>query len=207
LRFEDIAGEGDALRFKAAYHTSDVDDLINLFVVMPPGPPATCFFPPFVPCSAGTATSQNVDAKIRGGELEAEYESHRIAVNFNYSTLKGHERGTTYDLSSLTPNRLNTTFILKVPEIDISLGARLEFAGAYDKQYNPATHSPDVESRDKYSIVDLFGTWQPTESMLDGLRVDLGIENVGDAEYTRTFEGVLEPGRNFKAAISYTTGW
>jgi hemoglobin/transferrin/lactoferrin receptor protein len=39
---------------------------------------------------------------------------------------------------------------------------------------------------------------------LSGLRVDAGIDNVTDEDYERTFEGVSEPGRNAKIALSYT---
>jgi hemoglobin/transferrin/lactoferrin receptor protein len=40
--------------------------------------------------------------------------------------------------------------------------------------------------------------------VLQGLRVDLGVDNVFDAAYERIFAGVKEPGRNFKGLVSYT---
>lgn len=207
LNFYDVVGEGDNFRFKAAYHTSQVDDLINLYVIMPPGPPATCFFPPNVPCSAGTATSQNVDAHIRGVEIESGYENNRIALDLNYSTLDGHERGTIFDISSLPPSRFNATFVVKIPKVDASLGIRAETGGEVDRLYNPASHSPDTEHRDEYSVVDVFASWRPLGSALEGLRVDVGVDNVGDTAYVRTAEGVFEAGRNYKAAISFKAGW
>jgi outer membrane receptor protein involved in Fe transport len=39
---------------------------------------------------------------------------------------------------------------------------------------------------------------------LKGLRLDAGVDNVTDEDFERTFEGVSEPGRNFKFTVGYT---
>ena len=40
-----------------------------------------------------------------------------------------------------------------------------------------------------------------------GLRLDLGIDNVFDETYARTFTDSKEAGRSFKAAVSYSLKW
>ena len=42
--------------------------------------------------------------------------------------------------------------------------------------------------------------------MIEGLRLDLGVDNVFDEDYERVFAGVSEPGTNFKIAASWQFG-
>ena len=42
---------------------------------------------------------------------------------------------------------------------------------------------------------------------MKGLRIDLGADNVTDADYDVVAAGVSQPGRNFKAAISWRQGF
>ena len=105
-------------------------------------------------------------------------------------------------------DRFITSVTLKLPEVDGRIGARMEIGSDYSKNYNPTTSDPSTEVRDGYTTFDLFATWQPGDDILNGalngLRVDLGVDNVTDEDYERTFEGVSEPGRNFKTLVSYT---
>jgi hemoglobin/transferrin/lactoferrin receptor protein len=206
LSFDNILAASDLLQMKASYWEQDVDDFINLTVVAAPS--AQCFFPPYLPCNFGTATATNVDATLKGIEIGARYDSDRWRVTMGYGTTDGKERATTYDLTGLPADRFTTSVTLKLPEIDARLGARMEIGADYKKNYNPATSNPSTEVRDGYTTFDIFATWLPGDDVLNGalngLRVDAGIENVGDVDYERTFEGVSEPGRNFKTLVSYT---
>ena len=47
---------------------------------------------------------------------------------------------------------------------------------------------------------------QRSRTSHENLRFDLGIENLFEEDYERVFEGVSEPGRNFKIAASYQFG-
>lgn len=81
---------------------------------------------------------------------------------------------------------------------------RGEFAHDFRKRYNPLTSDPATEVRDGYNVFDLFATWEPSDGILNGFRIDAGVDNVADEDYERTFEGVSEPGRNFKFTAAYT---
>lgn len=204
--FDNLAVEGDVLQIKGSYWEQNVDDFINLAVAVTF--PPTCFFGPRVPCSAGTATSNNVDAELSGTEIEARYDSERWRLTVGYGTVDGKERGTSFDVPSLPADRFTTSVTLKLPEVDGRIGARMEIGSDYSKNYNPLTSDPFTEVRDGYTTFDLFATWLPSDDILNGalngLRVDLGVENVTDEDFERTFEGVSEPGRNFKTLVSYT---
>ncbi len=206
LSFDDVVAQGDVLRFKGSVWHQDVDDFINLAVAVTF--PPTCFFGPRVPCNAGTATANNVDAELDGGEIEARYDSERVRIQLGYGTVEGRERGAPFDLTALPPDRFTASFTLKLPEIDGRIGVRAEFADDFAKSYNPVTSDPAIELRDGYTAVDLFATWAPDEDVLGGalkgLRLDAGVDNVTDQDYERSFEGVSEPGRNFKFTVAYS---
>lgn len=63
---------------------------------------------------------------------------------------------------------------------------------------------PATERRDSYHVFDVYAVWQPADGMLKGVRLDLGVDNITDEDYEVVAAGVSEPGRNYKAAISYT---
>lgn len=88
---------------------------------------------------------------------------------------------------------------------------RGEFADDFAKNYNPVTSDPFTEVRVGYSVIDLYATWAPGEGVLggalQGLRIDAGVDNVTDEDYERTFQGVSEPGRNYKFTVAYSVGF
>jgi hemoglobin/transferrin/lactoferrin receptor protein len=87
---------------------------------------------------------------------------------------------------------------VKVPEIDSLIGWRSTFGLEFDKVDDRA------ENRGPYDVHDIFVAWAPRDGLLQGLRVDLGIDNLFDEDYERVFAGVKEPGRNFKGLVSYS---
>jgi hemoglobin/transferrin/lactoferrin receptor protein len=58
--------------------------------------------------------------------------------------------------------------------------------------------------RAAYEKVDVYMVWAPQDGALDGLRVDLGVDNLFDKTIETVFAGVVDPGRNFKGRISWT---
>jgi hemoglobin/transferrin/lactoferrin receptor protein len=57
--------------------------------------------------------------------------------------------------------------------------------------------------RSSYDTQSIFAFYAPTEGPLSGFRVDIGVDNVFDEAYSRTFTNANEPGRNSKARVSY----
>ncbi|MEM8785144.1 MAG: TonB-dependent receptor, partial [Pseudomonadota bacterium] len=206
--FANIFAEGDAFQAKASYYETEAEDLIDISV-LGGFPIAGCFdFNPFSPCNAGTTESRNVDnAEIDGFELEAIYESRRFRTKLSYSEIDGENADTGEDLGILTPDRLALDLRLKMYEWNAVFGTRLQFADDYEEKRFPSgsTVLTVVDERDSYAVVDLYAAWTPV--FIDGLRFDVGVDNVFDEDYERVNEGVSEPGVNGKVAVSFRTGF
>lgn len=204
LDFSDLAAAGDRFQGKISYFESDVSDLINLAVDFTYDP--TCFIgPSFFPCTAGTTNSANIDgAKLKGWETEASYETPRWYARLSASTLEGTNKATGEDIGTLTPDRLALDLGLKLTEWNTRLGTRIQAADEFERRGLSSGALTIVERRPGYVVLDLYTSWRP--DFADGLRIDAGVDNVFDHDYDRVFEGVSEPGRNFKIAVSWQFG-
>ena len=200
---------GDSLTAKGSYYSSDVTNLIDLEVAIP----FTCFltpdmlFPGAPPCGSGEAFgnfSRNVNvtnAEIEGVELEAYYDSEYFYTRANFSTIDGRDVDTNEFVGILSPSTVFIDSGVKWPAANLRLGGRVIIAGDFD-EVNDAT-----QARDGYTVGDVYLVWEPTTGSLDGLRIDLGVDNITDADYQVVAAGVSEAGRNFKAAISWRKGF
>lgn len=206
--FDSVLFDGDAFTAKASYYNSDVDNLIGLDVNTPVG----CFVPAlaaFAPCGSGPQfgnTSQNVNirnAEIEGVELEFRYDADYVYARGNIATINGIDAETGEFLEGvLSPNTLFLDGGVKYPEWGLRLGARLLLAEDFD-EVNPPGRGEAPQDRDGYAVGDVYAVWTPAFGALEGVRVDLGIDNITDADYEVVSAGVSQPGRNFKAAVSW----
>ena len=200
--FDNVLFEGDVFIAKASYYSADVDNLIGLDVNTPLG----CFVPsPFVPpCGSGPEfgnTSQNVNianAEIEGVELEFRYDADYVYLRGNLATINGVDADTDEFLEGvLSPNTLFLDGGVKYPEWGVRLGARVTLAEEFDE----VNEVQDV--RGGYAVGDVYAVWSPPFAALEGVRLDLGIDNITDTDYEVVNAGVSQEGRNFKAAISW----
>ncbi|GAB5379720.1 MAG: TonB-dependent hemoglobin/transferrin/lactoferrin family receptor [Aliiglaciecola sp.] len=206
IDLNDIFTDGDIWQNKVSYYKSDIEDLIDLQVdfAFDPG----CFSVPFLPCTAGTSSSANVEsASIDGVELESRYENQHVTINLTYSSIDGTNLSDGSDLGTLTPDRLNVDLRYKLQSLLLELGTRLQLAKAFERNtYDSETDSLVVsESRSGYGVVDIYASWQ-MESV-DGLYLTLGVDNLFDRQYERVFEGVTEVGRNAKVSLAWTANF
>lgn len=205
IDFKNIFSEDDRFQAKLSYFETDADQLINLSVNV--APDATCFAPPFFqPCTFGTSESANVDkAELEGWEGELHYDSDRVFARASFSSIDGTDLSDGSDLGSLTPDRLALTLGLKLPEYNARVGARVQHAASFEQRVSNGNGGFTVQDeRGAYVVLDVYATWRP--DVIDGLRLDLGVDNVFDETYERTFAGVIEPGTNFKIAASWQFG-
>ena len=203
--FNQVLVSSDRLQAKVSYYQTDADQLINLSVNAAPDP--TCFGPPFFqPCTFGTSESSNVDkAELEGWEGELHYDTDRFFAIASYSTVEGTDLTNGADLGSLTPDRVAINLGLKVPEWNSRIGARVQHASDFEQRVSDGAGGFTLQDeRDGYMVVDLYTTWSP--EFADGLRLDLGVDNVFDEDYERVFAGVSQPGRNFKITASWQFG-
>lgn len=197
LSFRDIATSGDRFQIKGSRFRIWADDFIDLEVIQPA---------PFVGCNpliAGncdgiTRASNVAKADLWGNEIEASYETSRLRIALGYATVNGKNRDTGARLGVLTPDQITVNTALKLPEIQSVIGWNALFADRFDKVNNPA------DERAGYAVHDFYYSWQPAGGFLEGLRVDLGIDNAFDKSYSRVFTDAVEQGRNYKITTAYT---
>ena len=197
LDVPDVAFKGDRAHIKVSHFRTYGDDFIDLQVNQPvpgvdcnPGIPGDC---------DGTTRAANIaDAELYGTEIEGGYENRRIRLNLGFSTIDGENENTGEKLGLLTPSTLDADTRVKLPELDAIAGWRVTVADDFTKVNNPA------EERDGYIVNDFYAAWSPDEGPLEGLRLDVGIDNAFDESYARVFTGANEPGRNVKALVSYS---
>jgi len=203
--FKQIFVPSDRFQAKISYFETEADELINLSVDVVPA--ATCFAPPlFQPCNWGTSESSNVDeAELKGWEGELSYDSDRVYASASYSTIEGTNLSDGSDLGALTPDRIAVDVGLKVPEWNSRFGARVQHAADFEQRVADSTGGFVLQDeRDSYVVVDLYATWRP--ALVEGLRLDLAIDNVFDEDYERMFAGVPQPGQNLKITASWQFG-
>ena len=203
--FENIFHPSDRFQAKVSYFETEADNLINLSVDVVPD--ATCFAAPFFqPCTFGTSESANVDqAELEGLEGELHYDSDRLFARASFSTIDGTNVLDGSDLGSLTPDRVALNLGLKLPELNARVGTRIQHASDFEQRVSDGAGGFTLQDdRDGYMVVDLYASWHP--DMVDGLRFDVGVDNVFDEDYERVFAGVSEPGTNFKIAASWQFG-
>jgi hemoglobin/transferrin/lactoferrin receptor protein len=196
-----LFADEDQLTLKAAYFTSDVQDLIDLEVNFAFSTP--CFVPT-VPGDCNSGTSRNIntgEADMDGFELEAVYDNPAFRMMASYSSVDGTDVATGDYVGVLTPSRLFLSAEAKLDSLDTRVGLRTTFAGKFDKVNDVANE------RDAYQKVDLFMVWAPKDSSLEGLRVDLGVDNLFDQTIETVFAGVVDVGRNVKGRISWTSSF
>ena len=203
--FRKIFVESDRFQAKVSYFETEADELINLSVNVVPD--ATCFAPPlFQPCPFGTSESANVDqAELEGWEGELSYDSDRFFAQASFSTIEGTDLSDGSDLGSLTPDRVAVNLGLKVPEWNSRFGARVQHASDFQQRVSAGAGGFTVQDeRDGYMVVDIYATYRP--DFIEGLKLDIGVDNVFNEEYERVFAGSPEPGQNFKITASWQFG-
>lgn len=197
--FSDVLFGNDRLTVKGNYYESNVDNLIGLDVNIPAG----CFGAPFPPCGSGAAfgnISQNVnfaEAQVSGFEIEGSYDSEYFFLRANFATINGRDRATGEFVGVLTPDLLFVDTGFKIPPANARIGTRITVAADFTQVDDP------LQFRDGFETADLYAIWQPDGGIFEGFRLDLGVDNVTDEDFEIVAAGVSQPGRNYKATISW----
>ncbi|WP_166645279.1 TonB-dependent hemoglobin/transferrin/lactoferrin family receptor [Dongia mobilis] len=185
LSFGDVVLDDDAIGFNFAYHTTKARNFIEGDVVMN--------FPFNL-----TTTPVNVPrAEIDGIEVGLDYDSDYFFFSGGYSRVRGWNETDDEYLNSIPADKLVLTVGARVPDIDVTFGVTNEYIWSQNR-------AADEELRtDGVNLVGLFASWEPSEGMLRGFRLDAGIENLTDEEYTRFLATEEGPGRDYRVAVSY----
>lgn len=195
LKFRDVIFKGDKLLGKFSWFRTTVDDYIDLELANPH------------PVFGFPLTTQAVNvanALLTGFEVEASYQARWFFLGISYGRTRGTNDDTGAYLTSIPADKLVVSGGVRIPMWDVMFGGRTIYVADQDRI--PVDGLPAKS----YVVHDVFVSWQPTienfpnARWLAGFRVDAGIDNVTDKYYQPYLSGVPDPGRNFKAAVSYT---
>ena len=194
--FDGVFTEGDSLRIKASRYDTWAEDYIATMVAFgpcPPGYPANCI---------GTTQNENVGkAKLEGYEAELAYDARRWYARGAFSTIDGRDEETGEYLDTLAPTTVKLDAGMRFLEERLAVGGRVWLADRFDKVDLPS------EERAGFAVFDVYATYIQPEGALKGVRVDLGVENIGDRAYQVVYAGSDEPGRNFRGALTWSRAW
>jgi hemoglobin/transferrin/lactoferrin receptor protein len=211
LRFNDLLRQGDNFRFKASIYRSEVTNLISTAVDQPAVTIPACFGVALAACARFNGTTRVINvgkAELSGFELEGRYDAGLYYLGGNMFTVDGKNKQTGGSAGTLAPLIARLDGGVRLFEQRITLGARATLAGKFDK--GTFTDRPGIDpaqTRAGYSVFDVYARIDPRLPGLEGLKIDLGIDNVFDKRYEVVAANALEPGRNYKGLISYTRSW
>ena len=187
----DVLSEGDSLQVKATAFNNSIRDLIAT-TPRATGP---------TPGQAAVPYFSNIDsARIWGLELEGAYDAEGWFANAAYSLVRSEDESTGETLTDTPADTLSLTLGTKLPERGLRLGWRGNWA-------NSITTASAETSGDSYLTHDLFLDWTPDSGPLEGMTVNVAVENVTDATYRPNLQLDNAPGRTFKIALTKEFDW
>jgi hemoglobin/transferrin/lactoferrin receptor protein len=183
-----VLSDGDMFQLKATAFRNDITDLIATSPrpILPVGSTTT------VPYFANIN-----DARIWGAELEASYDAERWFAQLAYSQVRSEDRSTGLTLPDTPAENAVLTLGAKLPDQNLTVGWRASF-------FDDITTSSETTTAEAYNTHDIFATWTPDRGVLDGLDVNLAINNVFDEVYRNNLALDNAPGRTISLSIAKT---
>lgn len=180
-----LIGVDDSLTAKATLFHNDLKDLI---AVNPSGSVNMPYF-------------RNINAaEIWGAELEAAYEAGRWFGQLAYSNVRSKDKATGLTLADTPAENLALTLGMKFPDQGLRAGWRVQGS-------NGITTASSTTSATGYALHDVFLSWQPTGGALEGMQLDLEVENMFDRDYRNNLSLDQGVGRNVKISRAKAFTW
>ncbi len=179
IRLDDVFVEGDNLSAKIGIFQNNVDDYIDQV------------FMPF-PIPGGYQYQNIAEARIRGIELEAAYDTGKVFASLSGQILKGENLTSGQTLQKVPPFRFVTTAGFRALDEALTIGGRLNVIGS--KKDDTSTGFVG----EAYQTVDLFGSYQINEKLM----ANVALNNIFDREYTQYLNADPSPGFNAKASLT-----
>lgn len=182
--FADLLEAKDSLRINATYFQTRAEDFIEQVV------------------GATTTTNRNIpEAEIAGAEIALRYDTRLAFAGAGYARIRGDNSQTGLPINSMPADKLTGVVGFKLPEYGLRLGWRSEFAADQNRVDSSGTKTSG------YAVHGVFLTWFPLPEVLQGFRVDTGIENLFDATYRRHLASLYEEGRDYRISVAYSKGF
>lgn len=179
LRFNDLVADGDNLFLKVGAFQNDVDDYIDQVFL-------------FTPLPGGYQYRNVSKARIRGVELEANYDAGHVFAGLSGQWLNGENLTEGGPLQKVPPYRLVATAGFRAMEERLTVGARLTVVG---KKRNDTVTGFIGKP---YETVDLFAQY----SFNERVTANVALNNIFNRDYTQYLNADPSPGFNAKAALT-----
>jgi len=194
LSGHDLLTSGDSAALKTTAFYSDLTNLIASNATPAVGQPATTYY-------------GNIGkARIYGIEVEASYDSELLYANLAYGLTIGDNLVNNTPLTTVPQSKVALTVGIRNVEHDLDLGARLTLAdkGRYVVAAGAFGGNGTAEA---YATLDLFATWKPDTGPLAGTELQLGIDNVFNADFRQNLSVDRSTGRTFKVTMAKQFDW
>ena len=179
---------GDSAALKTTAFYSRIEDMIASNPALPFGSPAPTYY------------GNIAQAELYGIEVEAAYDAEWVFANLAYSVTVGRDLVTNTPLATVPQSRLVATLGGRHPEWNLDYGARLTVAATGEYVVGPADGADGPA--EGFATVDLFGSWKPEYGALAGTEVQLGIDNLFNADYRENLSLDRSLGRTFKISLA-----
>ena len=137
------------------------------------------------------------NAKLTGWELEAHYQLPSVQAKVGLSYVKAKNDDTGEYLFNNVPLTLVTDISYKLNSAGNFVGWRSRLVDANDK-----VGSNDIAT-DGYAVHNLYYRWQPNDTDLSLLAIDVGIDNIFKKAYKKRGGSLYEEGRSYTVKVSY----
>jgi hemoglobin/transferrin/lactoferrin receptor protein len=180
----------DRLRGQLSFYQNDIDDFIEQIIRRGDAED---------PALVDTTRFENVGkARLRGIELDLRYDHPQFYLAATANRLRGDDRSDGQPLEGIPADNLSLRGALLFPAREMEVGTRLIAYGRQDRL--PPTTNPDAPGPTAgYLVTDLF----LATALVDGLRLNLRLDNVFDRGYRQAPNLIAGRGRSLKAQISY----
>lgn len=189
LKYDNLFTTGDKFRAKLNFYQNDVDDYIEL-VGYDPG-------------RYGYANYQyqNVSsARIRGFELESNYEQANWFLGFNATVSEGTNQENGQPLTSIMPNNVAFTVGTRLADDKLTLAVRWQWVAAKTLADLP-TDSP-YGATPSFNLVNAYLTYKANE----WVTASFSLENLLNEQYTQYQQFLPSAGITFKGGLRVRFG-
>lgn len=193
MNFAHLLGN-DTLTIESSVFQNKIDNFIEQIV----DDPNFSSFPP----SAGNTYWVNVDkAEITGFEVAANYQIDSLKASISYGQSRGEDTSNNDDLTGIPADTWVFDGSYGFLQEQLHAGFRVSWA---DDQ-NDTDYAANINGTtyDSYTVTDLYAEWQPTRQSLEGLKVNLTVNNVSDESYRVAWEELDQAGRAVILSASY----
>jgi hemoglobin/transferrin/lactoferrin receptor protein len=190
VRFDkpSVLATNDRLNFKFSAFNNKIDDYIEQVVT------SGGFGPP-------TATYRNTpQAELNGLELEAGYKIGKYGAKLNAGGVRGDNQKAGQPLVDVPADRYSASIERYNYDYQLTTGVRTTYMAA---QNRIPSGQLDIVTTPSATTFDVYASYTPNEPRLQGMRLDMGVDNVFDKHYRRQLAFIPEAGRNIKATMSW----